>query len=120
TFDQSHIGVKPNRSGVGHYHVYADSFNPSQPFKFWILAAASTTVRVGPTALAHAGVAPGVHTLYVVLANNDHSLVEPLAIASTVVRVVPPPVLAGVALTSLPGTSNAPLLPGDDGAFTLS
>lgn len=118
--DGAQIGKKPNRTGSGHYHIYADHIDPSSPFKFWIMAGASTTVRISLAVLARDGVGPGIHTIYVVLANNDHTLIEPLAIAFTVVRVTPPPVQYGLTITSGAGTASNPALPGENNAFDFS
>ena len=89
TFDPAHIGTKPNRPGAGHYHVYADDIDPRFTFKYYIDAAATTTVRVSIFALAKGGITSGTHTLFVALANNDHSLLQPLVVASTVIRIGP-------------------------------
>lgn len=117
--DPAHIGSKSNRPGYGHYHVYVDSFDPTNYFKFFVKAAATTTVKITLNELAKAGVTSGTHTIYLVLTNNDHSLVKPLAIASTVIRVVPVSV-AAINMTSSPGTVTDPLLMDQRGTFTFS
>jgi hypothetical protein len=89
TFDPAHIGVKANRPGFGHYHIYADGIDPRFPFKFYVDAAATPTVRVTLLALERAGITTGTHTLIIALANNDHSLLRPLVMAATVIRLGP-------------------------------
>lgn len=119
TLDAAHIGSRTNRPGFGHYHVYTDNFDPNSVFKYYVTAAASTTIRVTSDQLAKAGVSDGTHILYVVLANNDHSLVKPLTLAMTVIRIAPKP-SAGIAVTSGAGTVSDPLLPQPDGSFVFT
>ena len=69
--------------------MYADSIDPNTPFKYWIQAGATTTVLVKADAMAKAGVTTGTHTLFVVLTNNDHSVLRPLVVVSTVIRIGP-------------------------------
>jgi hypothetical protein len=117
TLDAKDLGSKVNRAGFGHYHVYVDTFDPTSPFRYWVLAGASTTIHVSLAALAKAGVTSGVHKLHVVLANNDHSVLIPLAFATTVVRVVPPP---GIAITTPVGTITNPQLVGPTRMFAFT
>jgi hypothetical protein len=116
--DPKHIGGK-NRPGFGHYHIYVDQFDPNSVFKYWINAAASPTIRVTPDQLAKAGVSNGIHLIYIVLANNDHSLVRPLTLAFTVALVMPR-VSPGITLTSGIGSVSNPLAQGSDGSFTFT
>jgi hypothetical protein len=118
TLDPRHIG-SANRPGFGHYHIYVDTFDPSSVFKYYVNAAASPTVRVTADQLAKAGATSGTHVLYIVLANNDHSLVKPLALAETVIRIVPT-VSAAIAITSGTGSVTNPLAQGSDGDFVFT
>jgi hypothetical protein len=118
TLDPQHIGGK-NRPGFGHYHIYADEFDPNSVFKYWINTAASLVTRVTPDQLAKAGVSNGTHRIYIVLANNDHTLVQPLTLASTVILVAPR-VSPGIALTSGAGSVGNPLAQRSDGSFTFT
>ena len=116
--DPKHIGFA-SRPGFGHYHIYADYFDPSSVFKYYVNAAATTVLQVTADQLAKAGVNVGIHVLYIVLANNDHSLVRPLAISSTVIRIVPE-ASAAITVTSGAGTVTNPLAQGPDGSFVFT
>lgn len=118
--DGSHIGVPPNLPGVGHYHVYADGIDPRFPFKYYVAAGATPAVVVTFVSLTRAGVTPGLHTLYVALAHNDHSLVEPLALATTVIDVKAPVPPIHLAIAGPVGTAANPMLPSDATAFTFN
>jgi hypothetical protein len=89
TFDPASIGIRTNRPGYGHYHIYADGIDPRFPFKYYVAAAATPTVRVTLLALERAGISTGTHTLIIALANNDHSLLRPLVMAATVILLGP-------------------------------
>ena len=88
-FDPAHIGSSINKPGSGHYHIFADSIDPTQSFRFWVGTGATQNVTVDLNELAKAGVTTGTHTLYVALANNNHSLLKPLVFISTVIRIGP-------------------------------
>jgi hypothetical protein len=107
TLDPSHIGTKVNTPGSGHYNVYVDGFDPAAPAKYLLLAGATPTILLSPVTLAKAEVSYGLHRLFVVLANNDNTLVKPYAITSTVIQVMPP---ASIAFTSPVGTIETPQL----------
>ncbi len=116
--DPKHIG-STNRPGVGHYHIYADYFDPSSVFKYYVNAAAAPLIRVTADQLARAGVSNGTHVLFIVLANNDHSLVKPLAIASTVISIVPKE-SAAISITGGIGSVTNPLAEASDGSFVFA
>jgi hypothetical protein len=89
TFDATAVN-KPNQPGVGHWHVYVDAIDRAKPFSpSYVTFGATTTIHVTLAALARKGVTTGLHTLYVTLNNNDHSFVQPLATAATVIQLGP-------------------------------
>ena len=81
-----------NVAGEGHVHYYLDvSPLPSDPSKPAIPANANATwAHVASTSYTFMNVTPGVHTVSVQLANNDHTPVIPLATASVMVIVTAP------------------------------
>ncbi len=71
----------------GHVHFYLDvSPIPSDPSKPAIPADANAVwAHVSGTSYTFTNVSPGMHTITVQLANNDHTPVIPLATASVMV-----------------------------------
>ncbi len=79
----------------GHYHAYIDTVDPDHPFAHYVSCfcdppvtqpALSFTLNAAFLA-KHPGVGPGLHTLYVTLNSNFHSLVAPLTGDSTVIDI---------------------------------
>ena len=114
TFDASAVN-KPNQPGVGHWQVYVDTIDPAKPFsQSYVTFGATPTVHVTLAQLARKGVTTGTHTLYVVLANNNHRLVHPLVAASTVIRLGP-----SLRLVEARGTPAKPIIIPATGAATF-
>ena len=85
-------GSKANTGGAGHYQVYLDHFDPtstSNSARGYVAQGSSDSLTISPAQLAKAGAVPGVHELFVVLANNDRSLVPGAGFASTTIRIGP-------------------------------
>jgi len=83
-----------NVVGQGHVHYYLDvSPIPSDPTKPAIPADANATwAHIGATSYTFTNVSPGMHTVAVQLANNDHTPVIPLATSSVMITVAGLPV----------------------------
>jgi plastocyanin len=76
-------------AGQGHVHYYMDvSPIPSDPTKPAIPADANAVwAHVAATSYTFTNVTPGMHTITVQLANNDHTPVIPLATSTVMVSV---------------------------------
>src|SRR5512136_67218 len=94
-----------NVAGEGHVHYYLDvSPIPSDPAKPAIPANANATwAHVAATSYTFSNVSPGMHTVSVQLANNDHTPVLPLATSTVMVTVAGQP-----ATTPIPTTTTSP------------
>lgn len=82
-----------NVAGQGHVHYYLDvSLIPSDPTKPAIPADANATwAHVAVSSYTFTNVSPGMHTIAVQLANNDHTPVIPLASSTVMVTVAGQP-----------------------------
>ena len=115
SLDAAAVGSKTNRAGSGHYHVYVDHYNPasaSASAATYVTLGAAPALSVSTAQLAKVGVRSGTHTLYLVPANNDHSLIAPSVAASTVIRL-------GPSLSIVAGTTGQPQRLAAGGALTI-
>jgi hypothetical protein len=86
---------KKEVAGEGHYHLYIDSIDPSQPFAHYVscfcdppVTQPSLDFSISAAQLAkRPGVGPGLHTMYVTLNTNFHTLVGPVTGDSAVIDV---------------------------------
>jgi hypothetical protein len=86
---------KKEVAGEGHYHLYIDSIDPSQPFAHYVSCFCDPPVTqpglsfsITAAQLARRpGVGPGLHTMYVTLNTNFHNLVGPVTGDSAVIDV---------------------------------
>ena len=76
-----------NKQGMGHYHLYLDSFNPTGGLLNYITKITTTTYTISAARLIKAGATPGIHTLFMVLSNNDHSIINPATGDSVTIRL---------------------------------
>ena len=86
---------KKEVAGEGHYHLYIDSIDPAQPFAHYVSCfcdppvtqpGLSFTITAAQLA-KRPGVGPGLHTMYVTLNTNFHTLVGPITGDSAVIDV---------------------------------
>ena len=56
-----------NKPGMGHYHLYLDSFNPTGGLLNYITKITTTTYTISAARLIKAGATPGIHTLFMIL-----------------------------------------------------
>ncbi len=91
-----------NVPGEGHVHYYLDvSPIPSDPSKPAIPADAKANwAHVASDSYTFTNVSPGMHTVTVQLANNDHTPVTPLATATVMITVTGTPGTPTVTITS--------------------
>jgi hypothetical protein len=86
---------KKEVAGEGHYHLYIDSIDPSQPFAHYVscfcdppVTQPSLDFSISAAQLAkRPGVGPGLHTMYVTLNTNFHNLVGPVTGDSAVIDI---------------------------------
>ena len=76
-----------NKPGMGHYHLYLDSFDPTSPLLNYITKITTTSYTISAARLIKAGAGPGIHTLFMVLSNNDHSIINPATGDSVTIRL---------------------------------
>jgi hypothetical protein len=67
--------------------VSVQGFDFARPLMNAVTEGAGPAVDVTATALAKQGVRAGIYPTYVVLANNDNSLVTPITVASGLIQV---------------------------------
>ena len=79
------IGV--NKPGRGHYQLYLDSFDPNTPLLNFVTDITTTSYTISTAQLVKAGAGPGIHTLFMILANNDHSIINPASGDSVTIRL---------------------------------
>ena len=96
-----------NVAGEGHVHFYLDvSPIPSDPSKPAIPADANAVwAHVSGTSYTFTNVSPGMHTITVQPANNDHTPVIPLATASVMVTATTGTVTATPVATTASGAT---------------
>ncbi len=94
-----------NVAGEGHVHFYLDvSPIPSDPNKPAIPADSNAVwAHVSGTSYTFTNVSPGMHTITVQLANNDHTPVIPLATSSVMVTTTSGTITATPVTTSYSG-----------------
>jgi hypothetical protein len=86
---------KKEVAGEGHYHLYIDSIDPAAPFAHYVscfcdppVTQPSLSFSITAAQLAkRPGVGPGLHTMYVTLNTNFHTLVGPITGDSAVIDV---------------------------------
>ena len=119
-------GTAPKVPGEGHIHYFLDVQPPTDPDQP-SLTPEGTVVEIANITYTWTNVTPGSHTVWVMLVNNDHTPVIPLAMQSVTVEVGgASPTETGTvtataettAMTPFDGDTLAPILrTGDRGRF---
>jgi plastocyanin len=78
---------KPISPGQGHIHYFLDVQPPTAQGKPAVPAKGSVWAATAKSTYTFEGVAPGSHTVYVELVNNNHTPLNPPVVAKTTVNI---------------------------------